>query len=379
MFVLLAGLWFGADARAEETADLSVALVTVKKPKWDPKGKAIDPFARGDTKRKKEEWDPAIALLLESLEKQPGCGKCLNSLSLALTGADRYAEGAQVGEMLTQLHPERSEGPMRVSTAWLEARELEKSLAATSRFLEFELEKANTTMWLRRNKILLELGRTDEANTILDSASPTLKDATIACLRIQLLAATDQPAAARELWSTCDEEEDADLRRTSEGWLAMSEGDLDLAARRLALSGSDDFARLTIAELRNAEKAYEAAFNLTTKLLETTAWAWDVRLARAEALHGLGRDAEALAELRAGPTAPGWEQAHGKLTPDHVLLKPRGKEWPRTVAERSLALEIAILVGQGQTDEAKALKDKAAAVHGARPLFDAALAPTAPG
>jgi hypothetical protein len=234
-------------------------------------------------------------------------------------------------------------------------------------------------MWLRRNKILLELGRTDEANAILDAASPTLKEPTIACLRIQLLAATDQPAAARELWSTCDEEEDPDLRRTSEGWLAMAEGDLDLAARRLALSGSDDFARLTIALQRLEEKAYAAAFNLTTKLLETTAWAWDVRLARAEALHGLGRDAEALAELRAGPTAPGWEQVHGHLTPDHVLLKPRGSEWPRTVAERSLALEMTILVAQGQTAEAKALRDRAVPVHGDRPSFAAALTPTAPG
>ncbi len=380
MSLLLAGLLLGADARAEAPADLSAALVPVKKAKWDPKGKAIDPFARGDAKRKKEEWEPATALLLESLEKQPGCGKCLNSLSLALNGDDRHADAAEVGEMITQLYPDRSDGPMRVSTAWLDARELEKSLTATSRFLEVELEKANPAMWLRRNTTLLELGRVDEANEILDGAAPEpLKDATVACLRIQLLAATDQPGEARELWATCETEEDPDLRRTAEGWLAMAEGDHDLAARRLALSGGDDMARLQIAQLRLEEKSYEAALNLTTKLLEKTGWAWDVRLTRAQALHGLGRDAEALAELHAGPTADGWEQAHTRLTPDHVLLKPRGREWPRTVAERSLALEIAILVKQGQTDQAKALHDRAVAVHGDKPAFAAALATTAPG
>jgi tetratricopeptide (TPR) repeat protein len=380
MSLLLAGLWLAAPAHAEETTDLSPALVTVKKPKWDPKGKAIDPFGRGDAKRKKEEWEPAIGLLLQSLDAQPGCGKCLNSLSIALNGADRHADAAQVGEMIVQMFPDRSEGPMRVSTAWLDARELEKSLTATSLYLENDLEKANPAMWLRRNTILLELGKVDEANRILDGASPDpLKEATVACLRIQLLAATDQPAEARELWATCETEEDPDLRRTSEGWLAMAEGDHELAARRLALSGGTDLARLQIAQQRLDEKSYDAALNLTTKLLEQTGWAWDVRLTRAQALHGLGRDDEALAELHAGPTADGWETTHARPTPDHVLLKPRGKEWPRTVAERSLALEIEILVARGEVDKAKALHDRAVTVHGDKPGFAAALATTAPG
>jgi tetratricopeptide (TPR) repeat protein len=377
---LVVGFLLGTTAHADESADISKALVAVKSPKWDAKGKAIEPYAQGDAKRKKEEWGPAIDLLLASIDAQPGCGQCLNSLSMALTGARRYEDAAKVGEKIEALYPERKEGPLRVSTAWQEAREKEKSLEATERYLKLESEKADTDMWSRRNRTLLELGRVEDAEAALAKAPDAgVKESTVACLRIQLLAATDQAAAARALWTKCAEDEDVELRRASEGWLAMAEGDQELAAKRLVLAGSDDFARLTIAQMRLEAKQYEAALNLTTKVLEKNDWAWDAYLAKALALHGLGRDDEALAQLHLGPTADGWEQAHKKIDEDRVLLKPRGKEWPETVAEQSLALEIVILQAKGDTAGAKALYDKAVAVHGDRPILGAAMSVTPPG
>jgi len=376
---LVVALLSGGVAHADEKADITPVLAPVKKPSWDAKGKAIGLYAQGDAKRKKEEWGPAIDFLIPALEAQPGCGQCLNSLSLALVGVHRYEDAAKVGETIEKLYPERKEGPLRVSTAWLEARELEKSLAATERFLAMEEQKSDTPMWTRRIRTLIDLGRIDDGHKALDEAPARgVKEATVACLRIQLLATTNQPGPARELWTKCSEEEDVDLRRASEGWLAMAEGDSELAAKRLILSGSDDPARLTIAMMRLDTQGWEAAYNLTTRLVEDNPWAWDARLARATALHELGKDNEALEQLHAGANADGWEQAQANPTMERVLLKPRGKEWPKSVAEQSLALEIRILNEKGDAAGAKALYDRAVAVHGEKPLLVAALAP-APG
>ncbi|MEZ4236697.1 MAG: hypothetical protein R3F59_11190 [Myxococcota bacterium] len=346
-----------ASAQDAPAADISAALETPKKAKWDPKGKAIDPFGRGDAKRKQQAWDEAIPLLVESLDKQPGCGKCLNSLSRALTGAEQFDAAVQVAEQLTKLYPDRTEGLQRISDAWFEAGEARQAIDATSTYLA--TKKDDSAMWQRRNKLLLQLGAFDEANGLLDGAADAgLKEGDVACLRVQLLAGEGQPEEARGQWETCDKTEDLELKRYSEGWLALAEGDQELAAKRLTMAGADDFARVTIAYLRLDQDKSEMAFNMLAKL-ERGDWA-DAHLARAEALHGLGRDEEALKELRDNGLGGGAPE----VSLDHVLLKPRGADWPAEVAERAAALEVALLVATGDAEGAQQVYDAAVAKFG---------------
>lgn len=360
-------------ARAEEpaagsdaaTADISDALKPAKKGKWDPKGKAIDPFGRGDAKRKQEAWGEAIPLLVESIDAQPGCGKCLSSLALALSGAERYDDAVKVAMVIVNLYPDRKEGWQRVSDVWDKAPQKSRECVdATTKYLEIEAAKSDSDMWWRRNRHLLQLAEIDEANKLLDGAEAAgLKKEDVSCLRIQLLAASDDPVGARDLWSACDQSENVDLKRYSEGWLALSEGETELAAKRLMMAGADNFARLTIAFLRIDESKYDMALNLTTKLLEDEEWA-DARLAKAQALHGLGKDDESLAELDAHLMGDGWVAKHQALSSDQVLLKPKGSEWPKSVGRQAATLEIQLLSAKGDAAKAKAVYDDAVKLYG---------------
>lgn len=377
-WILTCSLLLAGPALADDAgADLSAALEAPKKAKWDPKGKSMDPYGRGDAKRKKEEWGEAIQLLVESLDAQPGCGKCLNALSLALIGADRHDDAVKVGELLTTLYPDRDEGWKRISDAHTDAMHRVRAVEATTQVLD--RDKDNLSYWWRRNRLLLELGRTDEANTLLDGAKDAgIAEAAVACLRLQLRAANEDAAGARELWPTCDvDEADLDLRRYSEGWLALAEGDTELAAKRLVMSGADDFARATIAWLRIDQGKHDAALNLCTKLLETQADAWDVQLAHALALNGLGKHDEALAALESKLMAPGWPEAHAAVKMENVVLQPNGQAWPKEVARRAAALAVAIRVAKGDVTGAKEVYDQAVKVHGETEDLKAALGDSA--
>jgi tetratricopeptide (TPR) repeat protein len=357
--------------------DIAPALAPPKKKaKWEAKGKALDPYGLGNTKRKQELWPEAIGLLVDSVEVQPGCGQCLNSLALTLDGAKRYDDSLHVGRLLDQLYPDRSDGRRRISDTLDAAQRAQECVEATTRFLE--LEKADTGMWWRRNRFLLQLGKFDEAATFLDGAvAAGLSKENTACLQIQVKAAQGDPVAARELWATCDAGDNLDLRRYSEGWLAMSEGDSETAAKRLVLAGADDFARLTIAYLRLEQKKPDLALNLVAKINENPAWGWasDLHLAHAEALHGTGKDTEALDLLQKTLMADGWAEKHKSWTLDSVLLKARGQGWPSQVGLRAAALEVSLLAATGQADPAKAIYDQAVAVYGEKPELTSALPP----
>jgi tetratricopeptide (TPR) repeat protein len=363
-------------ALAQATDDLAPALVVPKKAKWEAKGKALDPYGLGNTKRKQELWAEAIPLLVDSLEAQPGCGQCLNSLAIALDGAKRFEESLKVGQLLDQLYPERSDGRRRVSDTLEAAQRPQDCVDATTRFLE--LDKADTGMWWRRNRFLLQLARFDEAEKLLEGAvAAGLSKENTACLQIQVLSAKGDPVAARELWVTCEAGDNLDLRRYSEGWLAMAEGDTETAAKRLVLAGADDFARLTIAYLRLEQQKPDMALNLVTKINENPTWGWasDLHLAHAEALHGTGKDAEALALLEKTLMAEGWAEKHKSWTLDSVLLKARGQDWPSQVGLRAAALEVSLLAATGQADPARSIYDQAVAVYGEKPELTTALPP----
>lgn len=372
-------VWMAA-ARAEDTGstaapaevDISAALEKPKKGKWDPKGKAIDPYGRGDAKRKQEAWAEAIPLLVEALDAQPGCGKCLDSLSRALDGAKRYADAVKVGTLMTELYPDKNQGWARIATAHIDAEEFHEAVDATSHFLE--VTKDDSYMWWQRNRLLLQLADYEGAEKWLTGAADAgLSAEDAACLKVQILAATGKPVEARELWPTCDAGSNADLKRYSEGWVALAEGDKELAATKLVMAGADDFGRLTIAFIRIDQGKFDMAHNLASKLLEDTTWALDGWLADAEALHGLGKDVEARKILDEHLVGDGWQQKQAAFTLQQVLLKPNGATWPQEVGKRAALLQVAILAGTGDTPAAAAFAADVAEVYGESPALQAAL------
>jgi tetratricopeptide (TPR) repeat protein len=366
---------FLTTAHAEEPAaggavDITPALEQPKKAKWDPKGKAIDPYGRGDSKRGQDQWDEAIKLEVDALAAQPGCGKCLNTLAKSLTGAKRFDDAAKVGQLMVQLYPDKPEGWARVSDAWNEAQKYQEAVDATSKLLE--LDKANADMWWRRNKLLIQLAKFDDAQNLLGGAEAAgLSKEDTTCLKVQILAATGKPVDGREIWPTCDSGQNVDLKHYTEGWLALAEGDKETASKRLVMAGTDDFARLVIAFIRVDQGKYDMAENLSEKLLSDDTWAIDGQLAAAEALHGLGRDADALKILDQKLMGPDWKTA--TYTLEQVLLKPYGEAWPKTVAQRAATLKVAIVAGSGDAVAAGALADEVKGVFGDTPELAKAL------
>lgn len=378
MYLWLALIATNAKA-VDSAADIAPALTQPKKAKWDAKGKALNSYSLGNTKRKQDDQAEAISLLVQALTAQPGCGQCLSSLALALTSAKRYDDAIVVGNFLDQLYPDRSDGRRRVSDTLADAQRSAECVTATSRFLE--MEKADTAMWQRRNYHMLQLAQFDEAKAMLDGAvAAGLSKEHTACLQLQVFAANEDPVAARELWGTCDLGEDLDLRRYSEGWLAMSERDYTTAAKRLILGAGDDFARLTVAHLRLDEGKPDLALNLVTKIEESPQWSWaiDLHLAHALALHGVGKDKEALELLGKTLMADGWPEKHRAYDIKSVLLKPHGHDWPKEVGLRAAVLDVTLLVAAGELESAKSIQQEAIAIYGDKPELIAALPPPPP-
>ena len=192
-------LWLAliaTDARAEDPAaaqDIAPALAAPKKAKWEAKGKALDPYGLGNTKRKQEAWTEAIPLLVDSLKAQPGCGQCLDALARTLSSAKRYDDALSVARFLDAQYPDRTEGKRRISDTLSEAQRVEECVEATSRLLE--VEKADLGLWWRRNRLLLQLGRFDDAKKMLEGAvAAGISKENTACLQIQVLSAQADPA-----------------------------------------------------------------------------------------------------------------------------------------------------------------------------------------
>lgn len=365
-------------AHAEE-ASIEAALEEPRKAKWEAKRKALDEFGRGKNQFHQKNAAEAIPLLVASLEKQAGCGTCLDYLAHSLIEAERYDDAVRAGRLLMKLFPERSEGTEAVSKAYYEGQQWKEAAAATTEAIG--LEPKSSKLWWRRTTALRLAGESDEALRLLDEEAKAaeLPAADADCMRIQLLASTGDSVGARGLWESCDETKNLDLQRYSEGWLAMSEGDAELAAKRLMMSGNDSaLSRIALAFVRLDQGKVEAALNLVQKAMEKGGGQyWDGRLAEARALRAAGKPAEALAALQEGPLAEGWEAAHAKLDATHMALAARGPDWPEEAMRQASALYIALLVETGDEESAKAAHASIVKVHGEHEAFDQAFEPPA--
>ena len=121
----------------------------------------------------------------------------------------------------------------------------------------------------------------------------------------------------------------------------------------------------------------DLALNLISKINENPAWSWatDLHLGHAMALHGVGKDQEALELLNRTLMSEGWAEKHKTYTLESVLLKARGQDWPTQVGLKAAALEVELLAATGQLDPARTLHSEAVAVYGDKPELSAALPP----
>ena len=349
--------------------DLGTALEQPRKAKWDPKGKAIGPYGRGTAQR--DQPEAAIPLLVQSLEVQPGCGKCLNALGSSLRKAEAYDQAVQVGELLIALYPDKDEGYTSVLRAQALAERWSETADAAAAALAKNDPGSMSYLWTMRTDALIKAGRSEEAARLLnEEMTEGVKDADVGCMKVLVATAQGDAGAATEAWATCEESEYLSLKRGAEGWLAISEGRREHGAKRVAMSGGDEeLARVALAWSRLEGGEGEAALNLVNKAIEDGRMEWDVLLFKAEALASLERLDEASETLAMGPLADDW----ASVDAPPVLMLARGPEWPKMVAMRSAALQIAIHARSENPDGASALHAEAVAAYGEHPIFDKAL------
>lgn len=361
---LLALTLSSAPALAADDVDITPALAPPKKAKWDPKGKAMDDYLQARIQMKKEDWGKATELYVASLEKQAGCGKCLNELGDVLIGGERYDDAIASGKLLAELYPDKVNGWANVAAAEAKKRNWEGAIEALGKVLEIDGDA--TWAWMDRNDAYINLGHTDDALDTLDGAVDAgLKENDVACAKVLVYTARDDADTARTEWEACSESENAEVRRSAEGWLALTEGDAVKAAKSLMRAGNGDAIRLALAMARYDEGKPEATLNLTDKLLADLDWApWDAHVTRARALMALDRHDDALAQLQEAILADGWVEAHPKAGAQQVLLKAKGKGWAKELGLTSAELAVAILSDKGEADAAQALYDQAVTVYG---------------
>jgi tetratricopeptide (TPR) repeat protein len=366
---------------AAEPPAIEPALVAPKKPNWDPKGKAMELYLQARIQMKKEAWHEAADLYVQSLAKQPGCGKCLNELTYVLTSAQRYDAADQVGQNMATLYADKTEGWLNVFEARNEASNYAGAIEACENVIRIDADE--TRAWAGRTLAYVSLGQTDEALAALKGAEGAgLAKEDVACHEVLVITATGDLDLARERYSVCETSKDAEIKRLAEGWLALSEGDVERASKALMRTGANNATRLAIAIGRYDEKKFEASTNLTTRiqedLTEKNRMAWDADVAHARGLAAMGKSDEALQVLAKTVLASGWEAAHAAPPAGAVLLPSKGKGWGKEQGHLALQLQISVLVAQGKADEAKAWYDKAVAVHGKTDALDAALVPQPP-
>jgi tetratricopeptide (TPR) repeat protein len=364
MLLSLCALLAGTPAFAADGPSIDEALAQPKKAKWDPKGKSMEIYLQARIQMKKEAWDEATDLYVQSVAKQNGCGKCLNELSDVLIGAKRYDDAAKVGELLAALYPDKIHGWANVHNARMKQRAWTDAIAAGDKLLAVDPDLG--WAWTSRNRAYVNDGRTDEALTLLDGAEAAgVAKEDVACNKVLVYTARTELDLAKEQWEVCKDSKDADVKRLAEGWLALTQGDVEKASKSLMRAGASDDIRLALAIGRYDEGKYEQSLNLAHKLVDELDWTpWDAQVALARAQAASGDVDGAQATLKMVVLADGWEDAHKGASMDKVLMKAKGPSWPKLQGELAAALMIRTLHEQGKADEAAAWFEKAKAVHG---------------
>ncbi len=364
MLVSLLALSLGTPVAHADEVDISAALEQPKKGKWDPKGKAMEVYLQARIQMKKEDWSKATELYVQSLEKQAGCGKCLNELGDVLIGAERYDAAADTGKLLATLYPDKINGWGNVASAMRKKRDWEASVEALDNVLLVDPDAG--WAWADRTDSYIQMGKTDDALTALEGAVDAgLAEEDVACHKVLIYTARDDVDAAKGQWESCSESKNADVRRSAEGWLALIEGDAEKAVKALMRAGSSDAISMALAMARYEEGKPEASLNLSDKLLADLDWApWDAHVTRARALIALDRADDALEQLRSDILAEGWVDAHPNAGASKVLLKAKGKGWAKEMGLTGAEMAVAILSDKGEVEAAKALYDQAVSVYG---------------
>ncbi len=364
MLLSLCAMLAATPALADDAPSIDPALSQPKKGKWDPRGKAMEAYLQARIQMKKEAWDEATELYVQALSKQSGCGKCLNELADVLIGAKRYDEAAQVGELTAILYPEKINGWANVHNARMKQRAWAMAVDAADNLLAVDPDAG--WAWTSRNRAYINDGRTDEALATLDGGEAAgLAAEDVACNRVLVYTARTEIDQAKEQWEICKESKDADVKRLAEGWLALTDGDVEKASKSLMRAGASDDIRLALAIGRYDEGKFEQSLNLATKLVEELDWSpWDAHVALARAQAAAGDIDGAHATLTKVVLADGWEGTHKDASMDKVLMKAKGPSWPNMQGEMALALMIRTLHQQGKADEATAWFEKAKATHG---------------
>jgi tetratricopeptide (TPR) repeat protein len=364
MFVSLLALAISTSPAQADEPDIAPALEQPKKAKWDPKGKAMDAYLQARIQMKKEDWAKATELYVDSLDKQAGCGKCLNELGDVLIGAERYDAAAETGKLLAELYPDKVHGWANVANAMRKKRDWQASIDALDKVIAIDADAG--WAWNDRTDSYIQLGKTDDALEMLDGGTDAgIAAEDIACNRVLVYTARDDVDSAREQWETCTDSKSADLRRSAEGWLALTEGDAEKAAKSLMRAGTGDAIRLALAMARYEEGKLDASVNLIDKLLADLDWSpWDAHVVRAQALIGLDRGDEALEQLQAAILADGWVEAHPDAGAPQVLLKAKGKGWAKELGLTAAELAVSVLAAKGDREAAQALYDQAVTVYG---------------
>ena len=357
--------------------NLDSALVLADKPKWEVKGKAMRDFVQGRINLSNEDYDDAVDYYIRALAKQPGCGECLQGLGWSLMSDDREAQAARVGHFMTTLFPEREEGWNVVARSFSRLRNWQGIRDAVEHAMQ--LDQDELSYWWWRNEALLNQEEYIEAHKLLDAADKgDLSEEDAACLRIHLHITEAQIDEANGLWEKCSEGKNSALKRYTEGVIAIGEKDLELASRKLAMSGqSYDLTRLTKAIVHLDAGRHDPALNLVEKVLEAPKdwepeepgdeyiyYALDAHYYKAKTLAGLGRHADALKALRLYVMDDSWKGRIKNAEQSWTLLSTSGPTWHTEVLRNSAHLYLKLLLETGETEMAERTRKDIVDVHG---------------
>ncbi len=302
----------GGAALADEP-DVSAALVDVKNPRWEVKGKAIPLAGQAYSKYKSKKYDEAIAIYLRALDAQPGGGTLMEELSWTLARAGHISEASQIIDLLVERFP-------KLDDVW-QAMDLVGELSHDAELMRRSaselsvLSPTSTRYYFQQIDALLSEHRLEEAVTIADTAAEKMaakddskgktkpepeeadaEDSTagsVACMsaRVKVAALADD---AEEKWAECVAEGSEGERDRVESWRALAVGDWAAAALHAHEFRFDAQKDLAVAFLRIAEGNADSAVNLLKKAHEHDSTAMDVQVLYARTLHDAGRSDEAL-------------------------------------------------------------------------------------
>lgn len=385
MFATLAATLLCSSPAHAVDAEFDQALQPAKKPRWEVKGKAVEPFSRSRIANANEAYDDAVDLLVASLNAQPGCGECLLLLGHVLLNAERDAQASRVGHLLTAFFPEREAGWMLVARSFNAIRNWDGVRDAVEHGLA--LDPDEISYWHLRHFALLSDGEGDAALDLIDNADTKhLSEEHAACFRMSLHAASARVTEAKELDELCDEAGNLSLKRQVQAFVNIAEGDLGQAASNLVKSGaSSNLLRLVKAATHLEHGRAQAALNLIEKIVEEPEgwsddpendgldWVYfasDAYLYKAKALAELGRTSDAIDALKYGPMRDGWRTEHRHAEQFDNLLAWRGPSWHEDVLKESTALYIKLLVQNGESEKADRILSDAKEVWGDVAAFE---------